>query len=67
LWNSATATPPLHSTRIFNKLNNYVKELYYLLPNGTNIGGFRGKTAPGEFLHSLFSAGSKKLINSNSA
>ena len=39
MWDSASATPSLHPTKLINKLNNYVKELYSPLPNGTNIGG----------------------------
>jgi hypothetical protein len=36
---SASATPSLHPAYLINKLNNYVKELNIILPNGTNIGG----------------------------
>ena len=35
---SASATPSLHPAYLINKLNNYVKELNIILPNGTNIG-----------------------------
>jgi hypothetical protein len=39
LWDFASATPPLHPTKLIYKLNNYVKELFFnpILPNGTNI------------------------------
>jgi hypothetical protein len=33
----------LHPTKLINKLNNYVNELYSPLPNGTNIGGGVGE------------------------
>lgn len=35
---SASATPSLHPAYLINKLNNYVKELNIILPNGTNKG-----------------------------
>jgi len=38
---SASATPSLHPAYLINKLNNYVKELNIILPNGTNIGGLQ--------------------------
>jgi len=38
---SASATPSLHPAYLINKLNNYVKELNIILPNGTNIGGLK--------------------------
>ncbi len=38
---SASATPSLHPANLINKLSNYVKELFYILPNGTNIGGHK--------------------------
>jgi hypothetical protein len=37
---SASATPSLHPAYLINKLNNYVKELNIILPNGTNIGEY---------------------------
>jgi len=40
---SASATPSLHPAYLINKLNNYVKELNIILPNGTNIGGRLGR------------------------
>lgn len=39
---SASATPSLHPAYLINKLNNYVKELNIILPNGTNIGAGDG-------------------------
>jgi hypothetical protein len=44
---SASATPSLHPAYLINKLNNYVKELNIILPNGTNIGGGYGGIQPG--------------------
>ena len=38
---SASATPSLHPAYLINKLNNYVKELNIILPNGTNIEGLK--------------------------
>lgn len=34
---SASATPSLHPAYLINKLNNYVKELNIILPNGTRV------------------------------